>query len=69
MSNRRKKIEDEDERNERLINSILLEEENNFVKLKKFAPIILLAFLVLSLVYILYNALTPKTEPPATVFI
>ena len=68
MSNRRKKIEEEDERNERLLNSVLTEEEN-FDKLKKFAPIILLVFLILSLVYILYSALTPKTEPPATVFI
>ena len=69
MSNRRKKIEEEDDRNERLLNSVLTGEENNFDKLKKFAPIILLVFLVLSLVYILYSALTPKTEPPATVFI
>jgi len=69
MSNRRKKIEEEDERNERLLNSVLTGEENNFDKLKKFAPIILLVFLVLSLVYILYSALAPKTEPPATVFI
>lgn len=69
MSNRRKKIEEEDDRNERLLNSVLTGEENNFDKLKKFAPIILLVFLVLSLVYILYSALAPKTEAPATVFI